>query len=148
MVSNNQRKQILKLKQKKYRQNLGLFVAEGLKLVNELLSSGWSYKYLFTLNDHFHPKSKLIDLSSMKQITHFKNPSPILGVFEIPKLKPIIQTQISIAVDGINDPGNLGTIIRLCDWFGINDLVCSYHTVDNFNSKVLQASMGSVVVNL
>ena len=144
MVSKSQQKQILQLKQKKYRQKFGLFVAEGTKVVEELLASNWKCSSLFSQKDHFHPQAVPVDLKTMKQITHFKTPSPFLGVFEIPE-PPIVPTSpITLAVDGIGDPGNLGTILRLCDWFGVDELICSAETVDCFNPKVVQASMGSI----
>ena len=145
MVSKNQRKQILKLKQKKYRLLLGLFVAEGEKVVKELLAASWRCDYLFSIKENIHPKAIKIDLATMKQLTHFKTPSPVLAVFEIPKSNQYIPNHITIAVDGVTDPGNLGTIIRLCDWFGLNELICSSKTVDCFNSKVVQSTMGSIV---
>jgi len=145
MVTKTQLKQILQLKQKKYRLLKGLFVAEGEKTVSEFLSASWICKNLFSVKDNFHPKAQKIDFTDMSRITHFKNPSPVLGVFEIPKSFSNKVTQITIAVDGIKDPGNLGTIIRLCDWFGIDELLCSLNTVDCFNSKTVQSSMGSLV---
>jgi len=145
MVSKNQRKQILQLKQKKYRLKSGLFVAEGEKVVEELLSASWECLSLFSVASHFHPQSVEIDTAIMKQLTHFKSPSPVLGVFKIPEPKPLLSQNITIAVDGVSDPGNLGTIIRLCDWFGLSQLICSTKTVDCYNSKVVQASMGSIV---
>ena len=145
MVSKNQRKQILQLKQKKYRLKSGLFVAEGEKVVEELLSASWECLSLFSVASHFHPKSVEIDTAIMKQLTHFKSPSPVLGVFKIPEPKPLLSQNITIAVDGVSDPGNLGTIIRLCDWFGLSQLICSTKTVDCYNSKVVQASMGFIV---
>ena len=145
MVRKTQLKQILKLKQKKHRLANGLFVAEGEKTVREFISAFWPYKVLFSLENNFHPQAQKVDQSVMNQITHFKNPSPVLGVFEIPKPKLLKKMPITIAVDGIRDPGNLGAIIRLCDWFGIDDLICSFSTVDCFNSKTVQASMGSLV---
>jgi TrmH family RNA methyltransferase len=80
----------------------------------------------------------------MERITHFKNPSPVLGVFVLPESQKIIAETTTIAVDNISDPGNLGTIIRLCDWFGLSELICSKTTVDCYNPKVIQASMGSI----
>ena len=145
MVSKNQRKQILQLKQKKYRLKSGLFVAEGEKVVEELLSAAWECLSLFSIPSHFHPQSVEIDTAIMKQLTHFKSPSPVLGVFNIPESKPLLSQKITIAVDGVSDPGNLGTIIRLCDWFGLSQLICSAKTVDCYNPKVVQASMGSIV---
>ena len=145
MVTKNQLKQILKLKQKKQRIAQGLFVAEGKKTVGEFLAASWPCKILFTLDNYFHSNAVMISQTEMNKITHFKNSGPILGVFEIPKPKIIKETPITFAVDSVKDPGNLGNIIRLCDWFGINELTCSSNTVDCFNSKTVQASMGSLV---
>lgn len=145
MLSKNQRKQILKLSKKKYRLSSGFFVAEGEKVVNELIESGWSFSMLFAIEDDFHPEAKLVKPEEMKSITNFKTQSPVLGVFHLPTQQNILAESISIALDGISDPGNLGTIIRLCDWFGLSELICSLTTVDCFNPKAIQASMGSIV---
>ena len=80
----------------------------------------------------------------MKKISNFKTPSQALGIFFLPDSQEIISEPITIGVDSINDPGNLGTIIRLCDWFGLSELICSMNSVDCFNAKVIQASMGSI----
>lgn len=145
MLSKNQRKQILQLSQKKQRLANGLFVAEGEKVVRELLNSSWVYESLYTTDSSFHTNAEVIRMEEMKQLTHFKTPSPVLGVFKIPPRKEILNESISIVLDGISDPGNLGTLIRLCDWFGLSELICSQTTVDCFNPKVIQASMGSIV---
>lgn len=145
MLSKNQRKQILQLSQKKQRLANGLFVAEGEKVVRELLNSSWVYESLYTTDSTFHSSAELIRMEEMKQLTHFKTPSPVLGVFKIPLKKEILNEPISIVLDGISDPGNLGTLIRLCDWFGLSELICSQTTVDCFNPKAIQASMGSIV---
>lgn len=145
MYSDNQRKLILQLNKKKFREINKLFVAEGKKVVSELISADWSLKMLFSTDDNFHKKAKLIKQQEMKKITHFKTPSPVLGVFELPAEKKILAEPLTIAVDGVKDPGNLGTIIRLCDWFGLSELFCSYDTVDCFNPKVIQASAGSII---
>ena len=144
MVSKNQLKQILKLKHKKYRTRFGYFVAEGEKIVNDLINSSWHAQSLFSLEDNFHPKAIKIDFSVMKKISHLKTPSPVLGVFKIPNKIKIKPSLLTIAIDKLIDPGNLGSIIRLCDWFGIDELVCSSDTVDCYNSKVIQSSMGSI----
>ncbi len=144
MVTKNQLKEILKLKQKKQRIAQGLFVAEGEKTVGEFLNASWPFKGLFTTGNYSHSKAIQITQTEMNEITHFKNSSPILGIFEIPKPKIIKETPITIVLDSVADPGNLGNIIRLCDWYGINQLICSYNTVDCFNSKTVQASMGSL----
>ena len=143
MYSNNQRKLILQLNKKKFRLANKLFVVEGKKVVNELINADWVFKMLFSTEDNFHKNADVIKDEEMKKITHFNSPSPVLGVFELPDEKKILAEPTTIAVDGISDPGNLGTIIRLCDWFGIRDLVCSPATVDCYNSKVIQAAMGS-----
>ena len=144
MVSKNQLKQILKLKHKKYRTRLGYFVAEGEKIVNDLINCSWHAQSLYSLEDNFHPKAIKIDFSVMKKISHLKPPSPVLGVFKIPNKIKIKPSLLTIAIDKLIDPGNLGSIIRLCDWFGIDELVCSSDTVDCYNSKVIQSSMGSI----
>ena len=144
MLSSNQRKLILQLEKKKYRLANKLFVAEGKKVVNELINSDWSFKNLFSIEENFHPGSELLTSDEMKKISNFKTPSQALGIFFLPDSQEIISEPITIGVDGINDPGNLGTIIRLCDWFGLSELICSMNSVDCFNSKVIQASMGSI----
>ena len=144
MLSKNQRKQILQLSQKKYRQANALFVAEGEKVVGELLAANWSVKALFSTQPDFDKEALLIRIDDMKSITHFKSPSPVLGVFKMPKPSKILNEPLTIAVEGIRDPGNLGTLLRLCDWSGLHEIVCSAETVDCFNPKVIQASMGSI----
>ena len=145
MLSSNQRKLISQLQKKKYRLEKNLFVAEGIKVVNELINSGWPFKNLFSTEEDFHPESELLTSDEMKKISNFKTHSQALGVFLLPEPQKILSEPITIGVDGISDPGNLGTIIRLCDWFGISELICSKNTVDCFNAKVIQASMGSIV---
>jgi len=145
MLSKNQRKQILQLSQKKQRFTNGLFVAEGEKVIRELMNSSWVFESLYTTDSTFHPVAEVIRTEEMNQLTHFKTPSPVLGVFKIPPKKEILNESITIVLDGISDPGNLGTLIRLCDWYGLSELICSKTTVDCFNPKVIQASMGSIV---
>ena len=144
MLLNYQRKLITQLSKKKYRIQNGLFVAEGKKVVNELINSDWPFEILLSSEENFHPKAELLNLEEMERITHFKNPSPVLGVFILPESQEIIAETTTIAVDDISDPGNLGTIIRLCDWFGLSELICSKTTVDCYNPKVIQASMASI----
>ena len=134
MLSANQRKLISQLDKKKYRLEKNLFVAEGKKVVYELINSGWPFKNLFSTEEDFHPDVELLTSSEMKKITKFKTPSQALGVFVLPEPQKILSEPITIGVDGLSDPGNLGTIIRLCDWFGISELICSKNTVDCFNA--------------
>jgi len=146
MVSKSQIKLITRLNQKKYRQQERLFIAEGLKTVNELLNSSLNLHHVFTTRYfNFDAKSEtIVTEAELKKISFLSTPNQALAIFEIPESKPIQDNQLIIALDDVRDPGNLGTIIRLCDWFGIQDLVCSTSTVDCYNPKVIQATMGSI----
>jgi TrmH family RNA methyltransferase len=147
-LSNNQLKLIASLQQKKYRQKHKLFVAEGVKVVEELLNSSFVLEKLFSTNDcaiDVASDQKIeITAVELKKISQLKTPNKVLGLFQIPEEKEVSSEGLVVALDAINDPGNLGTIIRLCDWFGVSQLVCSSDTVDCFNQKVVQASMGSL----
>ena len=147
-ISKNQLKIITSLSQKKYRQKHQLFIAEGIKVVNELLNSSYKINTLFAVDD-FKTSSnedKIIRISEqdLQKISNLKSPNKVLGLFKIPEEKAVQSKGLIVALDAINDPGNLGTIIRLCDWFGITELICSKDTVDCYNPKVVQASMGSL----
>ncbi|MGY8938540.1 MAG: TrmH family RNA methyltransferase [Flavobacteriales bacterium] len=147
-ISKSQLKLITSLSQKKYRQKHNLFIAEGIKVVNELLNSSFEVELIFCTNDFQTtlPENKITRVSEteLKKISTLKSPNKVLSLFKIPEEKPIQNSGLILALDAINDPGNLGTIIRLCDWFGIAQLVCSKNTVDCYNQKVVQASMGSL----
>nr|WP_293302657.1 RNA methyltransferase [Allomuricauda sp.] len=147
MVTKNQIKLVVNLKQKKYRTQHGLFVVEGEKTVSELLNAGLEPFGLFVDEvekgvDFNNPE--LVSSTILKQMSSLSTPNGVLGVFHIPVPKPVDGADWVVALDAVRDPGNLGTIIRLCDWFGIPHLVCSQDTVDCFNPKVLQATMGSI----
>lgn len=148
MLPKSQIKLITSLYQKKYRHVHGLFVAEGIKTVTELLDSACiKLETLYTTNTDYLSLSNnctLIPESDLKKISALKTPNDILGVFKIPEPKSVDKHSLILALDDIRDPGNLGTIIRLCDWFGIQHLVCSIGTVDCYNPKVIQATMGSI----
>ncbi len=147
-ISKNQLKLITSLSQKKYRQKNSLFIAEGIKVVNELLNSSFQVDILFATDDFETTISsdKIVRISEkdLQKISNLKSPNKVLGLFKIPDEKPLQQKGLTIVLDAINDPGNLGTIIRLCDWFGVTQLICSKDTVDCYNPKVVQASMGSL----
>jgi TrmH family RNA methyltransferase len=147
-ISKNQLKLITSLSQKKYRQKHHLFIAEGVKVLNELLNSTFEIETLFCTDDFevAISEKKIVRISEteLKKVSTLKSPNKALGLFKIPKEKALQNSGLTIALDAINDPGNLGTIIRLCDWFGITQLVCSKDTVDCYNQKVVQASMGSL----
>ena len=148
MLSKNQIKLINSLKKKKFRIEHKLFIAEGIKVVEELLLSKFKLNNLFCTEDYNNKfdveNIQIISDKELKSISEFSNPNQILGVFEIPEKEEVKTTGISLVLDEINDPGNLGTIIRLCDWFAVDQIVCSNNTVDRYNPKVVQASMGSL----
>lgn len=147
-LSKNNIKLITSLQQKKYRQKHQLFVAEGVKVVNELLTSSLEVVQLYTTDKSFMPSKEtkviLISENELKKVSTLKTPNKVLGLFKIPKGEEINKNSFIVALDGVNDPGNLGTIIRLCDWFGVSELVCSKNTVDCYNQKVVQSTMGSL----
>jgi TrmH family RNA methyltransferase len=148
MLSKNQIKLITSLQQKKYRKQEQLFFAEGVKVVQELLHSNFELQELFTTKQDFLSvsKDKLHGISEaeLKKISALATPNSCLAVFKIPKAKETKESGLILALDDVRDPGNLGTIIRLCDWFGIETLLCSEETVDIYNPKVVQATMGSI----
>lgn len=146
MITKNQIKRILHLQQKKYRKQYGQFFVEGQKVIRELLDSDFILEELYTTEDIFKDINTriLISESDLKKISALANPNNSLAVFRLREPQQIKEQNLIVALDKIRDPGNLGTIIRLCDWFGISDLVCSEDTVDAYNPKVLQATMGSI----
>ena len=146
MLTKSQIKLISSLKQKKFRIQHQLFVVEGVKVVQEFLNSDYELVEIFAVDDHFSQyKQKLTRVSAkeLSKISGFNTPNKVVATFKIPRPKPINWSALVVALDAVNDPGNLGTIIRLCDWFGIENLICSETTVECFNPKVVQASMGS-----
>ncbi|MUP44310.1 RNA methyltransferase [Gramella sp. BOM4] len=147
MVSKNQIKLIKSLSQKKFRNKHNLFVVEGTKGIEEFLNSDFELYSLFSYENSFEVSSEKwfeIDENSLKKISFLANPHGGLAIFKIPETTEIVFTGLLLALDGVRDPGNLGTIIRLCDWYGIDHLLCSQDTVDCYNPKVVQASMGSL----
>ena len=147
MVSDKQIKIIKSLKLKKNRIKHNLFVAEGDKTILELILADFKINSLYSINTNIEGiDNSVVQLSKseLNKMSNLSNPKNSLGVFEIPKPKKIDYSKLIIGLDNISDPGNLGTIIRLCDWFGVEDLICSFETVDCYNPKVVQASMGSI----
>ncbi|CAD0004074.1 TrmH family RNA methyltransferase [Flavobacterium chungangense] len=148
MISKNQIKLISGLHQKKQRFANQLFFAEGIKVIQELLQSNFELEHLFTTQNDFEtvPFSKRVSVTEqeLKKISALSTPNTCLAVFKIPAENPIIDSGLIVALDDIRDPGNLGTILRLCDWFGIQQIICSKETVDIYNPKVVQATMGSI----
>jgi TrmH family RNA methyltransferase len=148
MVSKNQIKLISSLQQKKYRIAHQLFFAEGVKVIQELLKSNFVLEHLYTTQNDFEDvlfaKKTLLHETDLKKISALSTPNTCLAIFKIPVEKKVKESGLICALDCIRDPGNLGTILRLCDWFGIEQLLCSKETVDIYNPKVVQATMGSI----
>ncbi|AMD85642.1 RNA methyltransferase, TrmH family [Capnocytophaga haemolytica] len=148
MISKNQIKFIQKLQQKKHRNQLQKFVVEGKKSILEFLTEGYAAQELFVTETFAKTIDKeqytLVAKEELRKISSLTNPDDGLAVFSMPILAPIDERGLLLALDNLQDPGNLGTIIRLCDWFGITQLICNTDTVDCYNPKVVQASMGSL----
>lgn len=147
MISKRQIKIITSLQQKKYRKSTGLFVAEGKKVIQEFQNSSFELDTLFTTDESLftsNSKVTLISEAELKKISFLKTPNKALALFKISEPAFVAKEGLIVALDEVRDPGNLGTIIRLCDWFGVKHLICSEATVDCYNPKVIQATMGSL----
>lgn len=156
MVTKSQKKLIRSLKLKKNRKEKQLFVAEGIKVINEFLESNLKLELLVVTKESqkLFPKANenciaYTNENELAQLTNLQSAQKGIAVFQIPKNKETKSDDLTLALDDVNDPGNLGTIIRLCDWFGITNIICTKNTVDCYNPKVVQATMGSLTrVNL
>jgi len=147
MVSKKDIKLISSLKQKKFRDLNKSFVVEGKKSISEFLDSKFKLIKLFSIDCSFFADiNRQVEVKSeeLKKISFFNSPDDHLAIFKIPNQKSINETRLIVALESIRDPGNLGTIIRTCEWFGVNDIICSNDSVDCFNPKVVQSAMGSL----
>jgi len=148
MLVKSQIKLTRSLQQKKYRNQHGLFFVEGKKTVQELFAANLKPHKVYCLDskklDVSAAKVEQVTLTELRQMSYLKNPPGVLAVFHIPKKTILNYSDWMVALDDVRDPGNMGTIIRLCDWFGISHIICSKSTVDCYNPKVLQATMGSI----
>lgn len=148
MVTKNQIKLIASLHQKKYRKQHQLFIAEGKKVIQELIDGKFNLKKIYTTNadiwQDYHDNLELTNMDSLQKMSALASANDSLAVFEIPKEKQESLGKLTLVLDNLRDPGNLGTIIRLCDWFGVENIICSEETVDVFNPKVVQSTMGSL----
>ena len=136
------------LADKRVRDAEQLFVAEGDKLIGEILSSGLRIRNIYALEGHFTGRAEQITAKEMERISQLKTASSSLAVVEQPRHRTPTQApadRLTLALDGVQNPGNLGTIIRLADWFGVEDIFCSEDTADCFNPKVVQATMGAIL---
>lgn len=157
MISKNQIKLINSLKLKKFREKHDLFIAEGVKIVEDLLKSSIMVKQVYVTDEliqkisNFQPLADFeilkVSKDELKKISALTTPNHILCIAEIPNYSldiNLLKSQLTLVLDNVNDPGNLGTIIRIADWFGIQNIICSEKCVDVYNPKVVQATMGSI----
>lgn len=156
MISKSQISFIKSFQQKKIRKQHGLFIVEGLKSISEFINSDYIIDTIFH-TENVMPKLvnlsqnlKLVEISAsdLSKISTLTSPQQVLALVKIPEFRllttEMLKGSFTLALDGIQDPGNLGTIIRTADWFGVKHLICSEDTVDVYNSKVVQATMGSL----
>jgi RNA methyltransferase, TrmH family len=157
MLVKSQVKYIQSLGQKKFRDSEAVFVAEGPKIINELLmASNTKPVHLFATKNWIDengesmkalPAELLIEISDkeLERISFLTTPNDVLGIFEKPVFNNVdVKNKITLILDGIQDPGNIGTIVRTADWFGVSQVVCSKESADVFNPKVVQSTMGSI----
>ncbi len=155
MISKSQISLVNSLHQKKYRKEHQLFVVEGFKAISEFLSSNYTVSTIFCTPDlranlpNLPNKQQVYEVSinELKKISALQTPQGVLALVEMPNNSAIEPNQIDewvLVLDGVQDPGNLGTIIRTADWFGFKQIACSLNTVDIYNPKVVQATMGSL----
>jgi TrmH family RNA methyltransferase len=155
MLGKSKVKYIQTLGQKKFRDQEGLFIAEGPKIIADLLETPTAkIKAIYAVQDWIDEHKKLsatievtaIETGDLEKISQLKTPNKVLAIVEYFQLPGEITTanKITLALDGIQDPGNLGTIIRIADWFGVEQIVCSNDSADVYNPKVVQSTMGSI----
>jgi len=148
VITKNQIKLIKSLSSKRNRVKHQLFVVEGRKNISELLHSDFEIQSLFAtnewINDNPNINSIMVSISELERISNQKTPNDVLAVVNIKNHLDLSDVGPVLVLDGISDPGNMGTIIRMCDWFGVKTIICSASTVDSYNPKVVQSSMGSI----
>ena len=151
MITKSKIKYIRGLSLKKNRIKEQCFIVEGTKSLYELLDSSFEVVELFALKDWINDnkevseKIQTVSFKELERISNLKSPNKVLAVVKMKEQKIIQQkSAVTLVLDDINDPGNLGTIIRMCDWFGVKQIICSENTVDIYNPKVVQATMGSL----
>lgn len=151
MLSKNEAKYIQSLCHKKQRQEERLFIAEGVKLVEELLQTDYRIRKLYAtdewMSQHRGVEAQPVTEQELERISGLVSPNQVLAIVEQKQQQetPVLEQQFAIALDGIQDPGNMGTIIRIADWFGIRSILAGTDTVEVYNPKVIQATMGSFI---
>ncbi len=144
-------KLVRSLQQKKYREQEGLFLVQGPKLVHELLASTWRVKAIYAseeaANDIDHPHVEVLPGHELDRLGTLESGNQLIAVVHVPAPHGAVRLSsnaMALALDGITDPGNLGTVLRIADWFGIPDVICTRNSVEAFNPKCVQASMGAL----
>lgn len=154
MISKNKIKYIHSLEQKKIRRQEGVFLAEGFKIVGDMMAAGHKPQLIVATeewlqNNHVECETCMVTDEELRKTSLLQHPQQVLATFSLPSCSISAEDIVSgnslcLALDGVQDPGNLGTIIRIADWFGIDTILCSRDTVDAFSPKVVQATMGSI----
>ncbi|WP_090527767.1 RNA methyltransferase [Mucilaginibacter sp. NFR10] len=156
MLSKSQISLLKSLQHKKFRKEHGLFLVEGYKSVVEFVNAAYQVDAIYHTSEIAPKMMNLsrkinfqeISLTDLEKISSLKTPQDVIGLIKIPKWPRLnynlLKNNFSLVLDGVQDPGNMGTIIRTADWFGITDIICSDDTVDVYNPKVVQATMGSL----
>ena len=155
MLSKNQIKKLRALQRKKERKILGLYIVEGKKIVEEVLQMNPSWFEVFATSNWFDQHKQLVGLENsflitekeLAQVSTLKTPNEVLLVLKQPTkidFSEVKSAELVLALDGVKDPGNMGTIIRLADWFGVQHILCTSDSVDQFNPKTVQSAMGSI----
>ncbi|MCX2482757.1 TrmH family RNA methyltransferase [Pedobacter sp. MR2016-24] len=156
MLSKSQIGFIKSLHQKKYRKENGVFIIEGIKSISEFIQSSYQIQSIYFLPQYQSLLPKLasniklfeVNTTELEKISALQAPQGVLAVVAIPAKagfdKNSLKNSFSLVLDGVQDPGNLGTIIRTADWFGFKNVICSNHTVEVYNPKTVQATMGSL----
>ena len=154
MISKSQVKYIQSLGQKKHRDELGVFIAEGPKLVNELVQQKEAVvEQIFATTEWINTNQKhslnieIVEINDteLERISQLTTPNQVVAIIKKFRIdEPVVKGKISLVLETIQDPGNLGTIIRTADWFGIENIICSEDCADIYNSKVVQSTMGSI----
>lgn len=156
MLSKSQISFIKSLHQKKYRKEHGLFIVEGIKSIQEFFQSSYQFHTIFYNSEQYHLLPKLpaninlfeVKNAELEKISTLQTPQGFLALVHIPKNRELapeeLKNQFTLVLDGVQDPGNMGTIIRTADWFGFKNIICSPDCVEIFNPKTVQATMGSL----
>jgi len=155
MLSKSQIKKLRSLQRKKERKSLGLYIVEGKKIVEEILQMNPSWFEVFATSNWFDQNKQLVGLENsflitdkeLAQVSTLKTPNEVLLVLKQHTeldFSEVKSAQLVLALDGVKDPGNMGTIIRLADWFGVQHILCTSDSVDQYNPKTVQSAMGSI----